>query len=423
MRSRPFTLLAIGFASLTVLAHAAQAKPKVAVLGLEVAGESAMDRKATEAAKALTRELRREARAPGGAFDLAPNSNKDLLEMKLLSDCSDEGKSCMSEIGRQLGAERLLYGKLERTRRGYALRLRLLDTEDSQILKELNEIIPFSDVTATGGLQRRAKALYGEVTGGVQEGALAITASAPRGTVYVDGQIKTSLSAGSARVSGLTEGVHTIAIEARGYERFETEVSIESGGTRNLRANLIEVPDEIVDESAGQRDAGRPGRGWRIAFWSGVIVAGAAGAGWTYSGLTVRSEEKNVDEATGNYDGTAVQPTVNNQGTPEDPSDDTLSFPKACDTFKAGEMNDPNVRQVLSSCDTGDKHRDLVNRVWIPVTAAAAVFSIFAAYKGYIAAGKSSSERDARRRGKKSRVTVMPTVGPNLVGAGLELQF
>jgi hypothetical protein len=43
-----------------------------------------------------------------------------------------------------------------------------------------------------------------------------------------------------------------------------------------------------------------------------------------------------------------------------------------------------------------------------------------------MAPGRSSLEREARRRrGKRSgpRVTVTPALGPNLVGAGLELQF
>src|SRR5687767_760777 len=92
MRSRPLLLLASCFASLIASGQTSQAKPKVAVLGLEVAGQSATDPKATGTAKELTRELRREAARPNGPFEPAPNSNKDLLEMKLLSDCSDEGK-------------------------------------------------------------------------------------------------------------------------------------------------------------------------------------------------------------------------------------------------------------------------------------------------------------------------------------------
>ena len=57
--------------------------------------------------------------------------------------------------------------------------------------------------------------------------------------------------------------------------------------------------------------------------------------------------------------------------------------------------------------------------------AAAVLFTGFAIYKGYIAPGKMTpSERAAaRKKRSKRRVTVMPAIGPNVVGAGLELQF
>ena len=413
MRSRPFTLVAVSVLASTVLAQPAQAKPKVAVLGLEVTGDSAMDQKATEAAKSLTRELRREAGRSGGVFDLAPNSSKDLLEMKLLNDCNDEARRCMSEIGRQLGAARLLYGKMERTRRGYSVSLRLLDTENVEMLKEVKELIPFSDATAAGGMQRTARSVYGQLTGAEEEGTLAISSTAERGTVYVDGQIRTSLSAGSARVSGLSPGVHTVAIEARGFERFESEVNIEPGGTENLRADMIEQVDGGGDDP---ETAGRPGRGWRIAFWSGAIVTAGAGAGWAYSGFTVQSEENKVPDAILLYEGPDLP--VNDQGEYE------------CDlSFRSGAADmvaDPNHREqistILTHCDRGDRHKNLVNWVWIPATATAALFTAFAGYKGYVAS-KSSSEREARRRKRGTRVTVTPALGPNLVGAGLELQF
>jgi hypothetical protein len=421
MRSRPLLILATCFTSVAAFAQVSQARPKLAVLGLEVTGESAMDPKSTEAAKALTRELRREANRPSGAFELAPNSNKDLLEVKLLSNCSDEGRRCMSEIGKQLKAERLLYGKLEKKKVGYSVSLRLLDTETTEVVKQLTELIPFNDITVIG-LQRRARSLYGRLTGAEEAGSLAITASAERGTVYVDGKIRTSLSAGSARVSGLTSGVHAVAIESSGFERFEAEVSIESGETRNLTATLVEVGGGdgggVVGGGAGER----PGRGWRIAFWSGVIAAGVAGAGWTYSGLTVRSEEKKKDEAYGLFSRQTDVPGY----------DDNKGFADVCDAFSAKADEDwaasdrKHYEDVRDACDAGRRHQKLVNWVWIPATAASVLFAGFAYYKGYVAADGATYERAARKRKRspgRTRVTVSPALGPNLIGAGLELQF
>lgn len=424
-------LLATCFASLIVFVPAVSAKPKVAVLGLEVTGT--MDQKASEAAKVLTRELRREANKSGGAFDLAPNSGKDLLEMKLLSDCSDEGRRCMSDIGKQLRADRLIYGHLQRGRRGFAIELRLLDTDKAELVREVEEVIPGSEATAAGGLSRRARALYAQLTGAGEEGALAITAlaaddSVERGTVFVDGEIRTSLSAGSARISGLSEGRHRVTIEARGFERYETEVNIKAGESRDLKANLTAI--EIADTAPEDQGEQRPGRGWRIAVWGGVLAGIGAGAGWAYSGITVSNAESDLRKTTVSYSElndtgpeNAVQPEMDAAG--------ELTYPDACNDFaRDGETdaNDPRtalVGQVADHCDRGNRHKNLVNLVWIPATAAAVLFTSFAVYKGYIAPGKMTpSERAAaRKKRNKPRVTVMPAIGPNLVGAGLELQF
>ncbi len=426
-------LLATCLASLTVFASSVSAKPKVAVLGLEVTGM--MDQKATEAAKVLTRELRREANKSGGAFDLAPNSGKDLLEMKLLSDCSDEGRRCMSDIGKQLRADRLIYGHLQRSRRGFTVELRLLDTDKAELLGEVEEVISGSDAGATGGLTRRARSLYARLTGAGAEGALAISATADdgsveRGTVFVDGEIRTSLSAGSARVSGLRQGTHRVAIEAKGFERYETDVNIKAGESRSLKARLtaLAVANVTVEGSEGEGE--RPGRGWRIAVWGGVLAGIGAGAGWAYSGITVRNESDEKNAATLEYSDLNDPPNNLNAVQSEPDPMGGRSFPDACGKFEElGETGEGDradlVAQVVSSCERAYRHQDLVNLVWIPATAAAVLFTGFAVYKGYIAPGRMTpSERAAARKKRgKPRVTVMPAIGPNLVGAGLELQF
>jgi hypothetical protein len=413
MRSRPLLVLAVFFASLTAYAQVGHARPKVVVLGLEVTGESATDQKSTEAAKALTRELRREAARPGGPFELAANGNKDLLEMRLLSDCSDESRRCIAEMGKQLRADRLLYGKLERVKRGYSVSLRLLDVHDNAMVGQQSEVIPFADITASGGLQRRARSLYGRLVGSDEDGAIAISATTDSGTVYVDGKLRTNLSGGSARVSGLSDGVHTVSIESDGYARFEAEVNVEAGEIGELDATLVALG------GSGEGAPDRPGSGWRIAFWSGVLATGVAGAGWTYTGLSVFSAQDEVQAALEGYEGdpNALPPGRDENG----------RYDNACKAFRADAAMgfDPSVRDpLLAACDRGDSREKLVNYLWIPATAASAIFTGFAYYKGYMAPRRMSAEREARRRGRsRTRVTVTPALGPDLVGAGLELTF
>ena len=70
----------------------ALAKPQVAILGLEVVDEGGLDAKIVKLATSLTAALRKRASLGAGPYKLAPNGNKDLLEMKLLGGCDDEGR-------------------------------------------------------------------------------------------------------------------------------------------------------------------------------------------------------------------------------------------------------------------------------------------------------------------------------------------
>ena len=409
MRLRPFLILATCLALFPALARSAHGKPKVAILGLEVTGQGATDQKAIRAADELTKELRREAQRDSGPYDLAPNSNKTLLDIKMLSECSDEGLKCMSEIGEQMGAERLIYGKLERKKGGYEISLKLLNTETRKSEGTTSVVIPLSEIP--GGLARRARSLYGKLVGAPEEGGLEITSNAERGTVFVDGEIKTSLSAGSARVSGLSAGSHTVAIEADGYERFETDVSVGAGDTESLRASLV----PLGGEEDGVDGDGRPGSGWRIAFWSGVVAAGVGGGGWAYSGLQVLSAQDDVDSRSGDF--TDV-PDID-----EKPAD--MKHEDACVAFRA-HFGDGADNPLKDACDRGENHQKLVNYLWVPVTIGAAVFSGFAYYKGYVQPKRVTSERAARRnrrRAKQRNFVVVPALGPDLIGAGLGIQF
>jgi hypothetical protein len=412
--ARPLLVLATCVASVSALAQTASAKPKVAILGIEVTGGGATDEKTIEAAKQITKELRREANRPSGNFEVAPDTQKDLLEIKMLSDCSDEGRRCMSEIGQQLGAQRLIYGKLERKKGRYEVSLKLLNTESRELEEQVTESISFDDMTAGDALSRRARAIYAKLSGAPVEAGLSITANAERGSVLVDGKIKTNLSAGSAHLA-LSPGDHTIAIEAEGYAKYETEVTAEAGATATLRAQLVELEsgDGDGDDGDGDDDGGaRPGSGWRMAFWTGVVVTGAAGAAWTYSGFKVLSSEDDLNDASES----AAMPegaVLDSKGNYED----------ACRDFKG--TNGAGAGDVNDACEAGRRHRNLVNYAFMPVTIAGALFSAFALYKGYIApGGSSSSEREARRRARrKNPIVVAPSIGPDLVGAGIAIEF
>lgn len=131
---------------------------QIAILGLEVVG--AVDAKSVRVARELTTALR--SIAGSGPYAIAPNSDKELIDLKLMHNCEDERTECMANISRKLGADYLLYGRIERTSRaagsrGYQTALRLLDVTSGR-LASWNDFIP---TTEASGAQLAAWARRG----------------------------------------------------------------------------------------------------------------------------------------------------------------------------------------------------------------------------------------------------------------------
>src|SRR5574338_762699 len=103
-------------------------KPSIAVLGLEVIDQNGTPTAAdTQAAKELSDGLRARAKAGTGPYQLAPGSDKELIDQKLLNNCDSEAAACMSAIGNQLGADVLMYGHLKKDGKQYVVSLKVLD--------------------------------------------------------------------------------------------------------------------------------------------------------------------------------------------------------------------------------------------------------------------------------------------------------
>jgi len=99
---------------LLVLGGQAWAGSKVAVLGLEVRDSgTGIDPETTKVAKDLTFALRQRAATNAYNVSPAPNGDKELIDEKLLNNCDSEAASCMSAIGTELGADLLLFGKID----------------------------------------------------------------------------------------------------------------------------------------------------------------------------------------------------------------------------------------------------------------------------------------------------------------------
>ena len=222
---RALTLLTVTLVLL--FCGTASAKPKVAVLGLEVTGT--IDQQSTGVAHDVTEGLRQKARSGGGnPYQLASSSDRELIDEKVLKNCDSEGPLCMSDIGKDIGTDFLIYGKLEKTPDGYRAKLHVLDVRKKTHEKEMTVSVPSgtnSDVVRT-----IAKKAYSDLVGGGGPpiGTLVITANVDAGTVFIDDEQNIAVEGGKATIQ-LPEGRYRVAVESPGKRRKEKSITIASG--------------------------------------------------------------------------------------------------------------------------------------------------------------------------------------------------
>jgi hypothetical protein len=217
--------------------------------------------------------------------------------------------------------------------------------------------------------------------------------------VYIDGEVKTTLSAGSATVSGLSEGEHTLGVEASGYKRYNTTIEVTPG-------EAVEVEVELVRKGGPTGGGERPGKTSRVLFWTSVVATGASITAFTVTGLQVRSLEDDKQEQFEIL-------VANGADTSGSPTDSKGDFTDVCGVADAN-MAVQGAAELAATCDDG-RSKALLTNLFIGTSVATALAASYFYYKGYIQP-KSSKEREPS-------FSVTPTIGSNVVGAGLEIQF
>lgn len=404
-------LFLIGVTSATALAN----KPTVAILGLEVVDPSGIDAQSTSVARDLTDGLRARAKAGTGPYQLAIGSEKELIDEKLIHSC-DESIGCMAEIGKNLGANFLIYGRLEKKPEGYVVTINLLNVDKKKMEKAKSPLtITQKDATAIAAAARKA---YNDLTGTTELGTLVITTNAQRGTVYLDDEVKGSLNSGTITLTGLNEGRYRLAVEADGFQRStEVVVTIRSGETATQPVTLVEgKKDDLKHEITGTTSATKSNI-WKPVF--GVALAAGLGVGGFsfYSFLKWRSTK-------GDVNATDRQSPKSDPISDRDCSGGTFKEPPA-PMLMDGSTGDPLTAKQLGTMDKVCKYRNYNIKSGI-VAGAIGVIVVGTAYMAFF---RGSSETQpppgttARRVRKKAQFSVTPIVSADGGGATFQLDW
>ncbi|HEX3477406.1 MAG TPA: PEGA domain-containing protein [Kofleriaceae bacterium] len=272
-------------------------KPRIAVLGLEVAQApgGAIDPGAQLIAREITKELRQRVQSPACPYVMAPNSNKELLDEKLLMSCENEEPDCMVVIGAGLASDALLYGRVEKRGQGFRISVKLLDIKRKQVQPAIDEL------PGGGGVPGVSRRLYRKLIGAGPGGNATLVVKARGdsggpirgGTVLVDEEQRGPLVNGRLTVTEVDEGRHTVTINVGGFRKFEEIVTLRAGEQATLDARLHVIPGAVGPDAAPLAGAGlgpqpeapslRPSRLWKASLIGGAVVAAAGGAYAYYS--------------------------------------------------------------------------------------------------------------------------------------------
>lgn len=390
-------------------------KPSIAILGLEVYDNgSGIDPETTKAAKELTAALRDRAKAGTGPYALVSNGDKELIDEKLLNNCDSEAASCMAAIGNELNAELLMYGKIERSAQGgqpiYKVSIKLLNVNRKQLANSTVETLPISESSGVK-VSTHARTWYAKLAGGNVGGTVTIRANIDRGTVVLDEEIKGNLASGTLTLSGLSEGRHTLAIEAKDYQRYETSITIRNGETLPHSAMLVELPKKPsalrprTDPISVEGTVSKPKSNiWKPIFYgTTVLEAGAVG----FAVFEIVQGRRN----SGNISRTSDFANTFGQLDTSACSNKPANYAE----FKATHPGNAEVQHFEDACKNWDLQR--IGWVATGVVGAAMIGSFVMAFMRD--GGTETQAANGRR--KRRPVAITPVVTPD--GAGATLRF
>jgi hypothetical protein len=136
----------------------AVAAPRMKVAVLPIEAEPMTARVAGE----ISAALRAAPVAEGNGVHVAA-SPRTIAGAKRIAQCPTEAPACMSAIGATLGADVVIYGKLQRRGNGYQISVKLLDVTRRRVQRSVIDMIADRDATGPQ-LAATVQALYARLT-------------------------------------------------------------------------------------------------------------------------------------------------------------------------------------------------------------------------------------------------------------------
>jgi PEGA domain len=400
-----------GLAFVTVIASlglgreaAAEADAATAVLGLE-ALDGAPDNVATEITDALRQRV-----ASTRGFLLV--QGKDLVEVKLVFSCPDEGPACMAQAGKSMGATKLIFGNVKKVGADYQVTLKLLDVNRSVVDSWATEAVPRRKAEPTV-FRSLAPAWLSKLTGKGAGGNLQIKANVSGAAVSLDGARVGVTGAQAVAIADVAPGRHEVAVEKSGFSTAKQEFTLAAGQSLPLSLSLSsvsvevgpgeqaetppvivhrpsEAPGESPSEGGGSHTMARAG------FWVAVVATvGSAALGLKFA--------RDVQQINSELDPYRRYPCAGS--------------PYGCNLKGDPEpMLDANEKSTVANKTNSGKQDQLLEEIFLIGAVPFAIAGGYFLYKGYLDSG---SEKTTASRGLR----IFPTVSASAGGIVTEFDF
>ncbi len=375
-----------------------------AVLGIEAV--DVPDAVATEVTEALRQKV-----AATKGYQLV--QGKDLVEVKLVFSCADEAPACMSQVGKSLGATRLIFGGVKRAGSdSFSVTLKLLDVPRAAVESWTTETFPKKREEA-GALRALAGRWLGKLTGrSMGAGSLQVRVNIPGAAVALDGHPVGVSGEQPLVLAEVTPGKHEVSVEKSGYSTSKQEFTLAAGQTLPLTVSLSALAPTVdglmgppaaspapVDDESRRRDAGSIRGAARAGFWVALVGGLASGGLALKFGNDVLRINKDLDPYR-RYDCMPPQVgTCNSRNEPAQPLD------LREETAVAAKTDEGNRAQTLQ---------------WV-FTFVGAAFGIaggYLFYKGYL-----DSDAGSGKPGENHGLRIFPTANASSGGILAEFDF
>ncbi len=204
--------------------------------------------------------------------------------------------SCLCEIGKALGVDKLITGVIGGLGDDYTFDLKLVEIRSCREERRINEALSGREDLLIGAIRR---ALYKLVAPELVVGSIGIDVPVEGARVLIDGR-QVGVTPLAAPVGGLRPGSHKLQIEKEGLSTFEDSIPVRFQAVTRVKVDLVRstllglsYEKEKKKEAAPKPELVKPLKregspAIRILAWSSLglsvaAVAGAALAGWRSS--------------------------------------------------------------------------------------------------------------------------------------------